>query len=348
MRARRASPAIAVACVCAALWAAGERSAAAFCRTSTCPLPADFSPSAAGCEPTGFAQYCAGLSPPVVPHPVWWRNACQSYDIQQDASKQVSYDVAVQSFATAFAKWTGVACSGGGHPSIQVENLGAVACNEVNYNDNTKGMGNQHVIIFRDDVWPYPHDLNNTLGLTTITFDPDTGEIYDADMEINSTVPLAVSDPVPPSGNDFMSIITHESGHFFGMAHSNDSVATMYAHYTPGSTYMRNLTADDATGICDVYAPSGDRSVDTSVSNGGIVAADACDPTPRHGFQSACIDPGGRGSGGGHGGCAVSTVPVSSPGESGPLPFRGSLAIFAAAVALAARLRARSARQGER
>jgi hypothetical protein len=209
-------------------------------------------------------------------------------------------------------------------------------------------MGNQHAIIFRDDRWPYPNDLNNTLGLTTLTFDPDTGEIYDADMEINSTVPLAVSDPVPPTGNDLMSIITHESGHFFGMAHSNDSAATMFAHYTPGSTNMRTLTADDTSGICSIYTPSGDRAVDTSVASGGTIAEDSCDPTPRHGFQSECTADGGAGGGAGsHAGCAVSAARLAESG-SGSAPFRVPGAIFAAAVALAAGLRASRARKGER
>jgi hypothetical protein len=338
------------ASVCAALlW--GERGASAFCRTSTCPLPADFSPSSAGCEPSGFAQYCASLTPPVVPHPVWWRNACQSYDIQQNASKQVPYDTAAADFATAFSKWTGATCPGGGHPSIAVMDLGKVECDEVHYNDNTTGMGNQHAIIFRDSGWPYPNDLNNTLGLTTITFDPDTGEIYDADMEINSSVPLAVTDPVPAAGNDFMSIITHESGHFFGMAHSNDGAATMFAHYTPGSTYMRNLTADDATGICTVYTPSGARAVDSSVASGGTVPEDACDPTPRHGFQSACVETGGgSGGAGGHGsGCSVAGAGMASlPASPGRRSRRVPVIVLVSAAALATGLRARRRRPATR
>jgi hypothetical protein len=325
--------------------AAGENAALAFCRTSTCPLPADFSPSDAGCQPADFEAYCAGLDPPVVPHPVWWRNACQSYDIQQDASAQVPYDVAVTSFATAFSKWTGADCPDGGHPSISIENLGPVACDEVHYNDNTTGQGNQHVIVFRDEVWPHPDDLNNTLGLTTITFDPDTGEIYDADMEINSTVPLTVSGPVPSSGNDFLSIITHESGHFFGMAHSNDDLATMYAHYTPGSTYMRNLTSDDTAGICSIYPTAsssggGMRAVDPAVVDGGLVPEDPCDPTPRHGFQSDCVEPPSTKK---SGGCAVAATAGAEDAPGGRAA--GAALLVSAAVAAAFGVRARRARR---
>ena len=229
--------------------------------------------------------------------------------------------------------------------------LGKVACDEVHYNDNTTGMGNQHAIIFRDSGWPYPNDLNNTLGLTTITFDPDTGEIYDADMEINSSVSLAVSDPVPATGNDFMSIITHESGHFFGMAHSNDGSATMFAHYTPGSTYMRNLTADDTTGICTVYTPSGARAVDPSVASSGTVPEDACDPTPRHGFQSATDGTGGgSGGAGGHGGgCSVAGAGIASqPASRGRRIPRVPLIGLVSAAALVTGLRARRRRPATR
>jgi hypothetical protein len=274
---------------------ASEREARAFCRTTTCPLPPDFSPSPSGCQPPDFAQYCASLDPPAQPLPIWWRNACVSYDIQQDASRQIPYDTAVPLFATAFSKWTGVTCSdssaGSGTVSIAVSNLGPVACDQVQYSSD---QGNQHVIIFHDDTWPYD-DPNNTLGLTTITFDPDTGEIYDADMEINSTQPLTVSGPLASNGYDFLSIITHETGHFFGMAHSNDDRATMFAHYAPGTMTMRDLTADDTTGICSIYPPNGMREVATSVAASGSISEDACDPTPRHGFQSDCAQPQSKG-----------------------------------------------------
>ncbi|MGO9839316.1 MAG: matrixin family metalloprotease [Polyangiaceae bacterium] len=316
---------VVAACLAATGFAgvAGEREARAFCRTTTCPLPPEFAPSPAGCQPADFAQYCASLDPPVQPLAVWWSNACVSYDIQQNASRQVPYATAVQSFATAFSKWTSVTCAGGTRTvSISVTNLGPVECDLVQYSSD---QGNQHVIIFHDDSWPYD-DPNNTLGLTTITFDPSSGEIYDADMEINSTQPLTVSGPLPAEGYDFMSIITHETGHFFGMAHSGDDLATMYAHYTPGTTTMRTLTTDDTTGICSIYPPDGTRDVATSVSASGTIAEDACDPTPRHGFQSQCAQPQSKG-------CAA------APGD----PKTGPVAWIVAAAMLAA-----GARRGRR
>jgi hypothetical protein len=229
------------------------------------------------------------MHPAIKPLPLWWRNACVSYDLQKNASRQVPYDVADKVVAAAFAKWTGVACpgagggeSGGGRVSIDVRDLGPVSCGNVEYNSD---RGNQHVIVFRDDRWPYD-DPNNTLALTTMTFDMDTGEIYDADMEINGTVKLAASDSVPPGGYDFQSVVTHEAGHFLGMAHSGDERATMFAAYEPGTTNKRTLTADDEAGICSIYRPGGLRMEDPSL--GGPVKEDMCDATPRHGFSKEC------------------------------------------------------------
>jgi hypothetical protein len=285
--------------------------AAAFCRTTTCPLPPDFSPSPGACYPDNFAQYCASLSPPAKPFPIWWPNACVSYDIVRSGTRQIAFDTVSQIISAAFAKWTGVTCpsdgSGPSRVSIDVRDLGPVDCGMVQYNSD---QGNQHVIIFDDDVWPH-NDANNTLGLTTVTFNPDTGEIYDADMEINATVPLSVVTPVPPNGYDFESIVTHESGHFLGMAHSGDQRATMFAHYAPGSSTLRVLTDDDVKGICSIDRPDGTRSVDPSVDAGanGSVREAICDPTPRHGFSSQCATVPSKA-------CAASIAPAGG-GPSG-------------------------------
>jgi hypothetical protein len=247
-------------------------------------VPADYDPSITGCWPHGL--------------PLFWLNACTSYDIVQSASKQISYDTASTDIALAFTRWTSTVCAtedhGVGRVSIDVRDLGPVACDKVQY-DNLGGP-NQHVIIFRDDAWPYD-DTSNTLALTTVTYDPSTGEIYDADMEINTfQYTLSTTPEVPPGGYDFLAIVTHETGHFLAMAHSTDTHATMYAHYTPGSEAMRLLTLDDIAGICTIYPPDGTRSVSTKAVRSGSVRETACDPTPMGGFTTQCMSTGGCGS----------------------------------------------------
>ncbi len=296
------------------------RDAAAFCRTTTCPFPAGFAPTGGECQPADFDALCASMDPPVKNVPVFWRNACVSYDISANASDQVPYDKAEQLLATAFAKWTGTTCTTPekGRVSIDVKDLGPVSCNKVQYSSD---QGNQHVIIFYDKDWPYPEDTVNILGLTTVTFDPDTGEIYDADMAIKSTpdTPLSLGDPVAVGGYDLQSILTHEAGHFLGMAHSPDPNATMYASYEVGSSSKRILSPDDTAGICSIYLSGGNRSVATSVADAGVVPEGSCDPTPRHGWQSVCAQPLG--------------CDVGAPGTHGN---RGFSALAAGALALAA------------
>jgi hypothetical protein len=298
------------------------RNADAFCRTTTCGLPSTFSPEDGDCTPDGFAAYCAGLNPPAKVLPLYWSNHCVSYDLHADAqgqvSDQVSYAVASQIAADAFAKWTETQCpttTGEGRVSIDAIDLGPVSCDEVNYNED---QGNQHVIIFEDQGFGDGADSStesgaisaSTLGLTTVTFDTETGELYDADMQINSQQPLATGDPVPAEGYDLQSIVTHEAGHFLGLAHTWDSSATMYWEYTPGSSSKRILSDDDVQGICAIYPPDGTRAVDPSVSASGYVPGAACNPTPRHGFQSACTSPQNHG-------CDVAGE-AAAPG-SGPL-----------------------------
>jgi hypothetical protein len=253
--------------------------ASAFCRTRTVNTPADYDPAISGC-------WLQGL-------PLYWRNACVGYDIQQDASKQISYDDAASDIALAFTRWTSTTCSGAdgsGRVSIDVRDLGPVACNLVQYNQTGP---NQHVIIFRDDDWPY-HDTSNTLALTTVTYDTQTGEIFDADMEINTyQYTMSVAPQVQGGGYDFLAIVTHETGHFLGMAHSTDDTATMYAHYTPGSEAMRLLREDDIDGICTIYPPNGTRNVSTAASHSGSLPETACNPTPMGGFTTQCMPTGG-------------------------------------------------------
>lgn len=244
--------------------------ASAFCRTTTEKSAPDYDAVVYGCFAKGV--------------PLFWRNACVGYSIARGASKKISYEDAANSLSTAFTRWTGASCptdgSGRSRPSIDVRDLGPADCANVEYKS---GVANQNVILFRDESWRYPKTV---LGLTTVVYAPDTGEIYNADMELNTfdMDPLAVRDPVGPNEYDFASVVTHEAGHFLGMAHADVQNATMYARYDPGQTSMRNLAPDDIEGICEVYRPDGERAV----LNGKVTAAPQCDPTPRGGYSSEC------------------------------------------------------------
>ena len=249
--------------------------ASSYCRTMSEPVSANYVPAKGACWNKGV--------------PLFWNNLCVGYSVQKDASTQISLADATSAVSRAFGSWESVECPA--HISIKATNLGPVECHEVRYNSSGP---NQNVIMFDDTSWPHS-DSSNTLALTTVTFNSATGEIYDADIEINTFQQHLSTGDISKSGYDFDSIITHEVGHFLGLAHSPDTTATMFAHYTPGTISMRTLAPDDIAGICNVYPPAGTGSATSST-----LVAPTCDPMPRHGFSSECA-----GSNSTRSGCAL-------------------------------------------
>ena len=151
--------------------------------------------------------------------------------------------------------------------------------------------------MFRDDSWPYANAID-TLALTTLIFNADNGEIYDADVEVNTAQsPMSVGH-IGPDDVDFRSVITHEIGHFLGLSHSKIRGATMAPSYSPGQTAMASIEQDDIDGVCAVLPP-----------NRNTTSKD-CDP--RHGFSGQCALPETQ--------CALTP---GSPGGWGSLLFAG-------------------------
>src|SRR5262249_41096069 len=94
---------------------------------------------------------------------------------------------------------------------------------------------------------------------------------FDADVEFNTAdYEFTVGDD--NVHYDFLSIATHEVGHFLGFAHSEQPGTVMTPTYPPGSTALRNLSPDDAMGMCATFPPNGTR-----VTKMGTVAAEQCD-----------------------------------------------------------------------
>ncbi|WP_437972340.1 matrixin family metalloprotease [Sorangium sp. So ce260] len=295
-----ASGAIAVAAL------VDPRAALAYCRTSVCP---ETQSTAAVCTPRQSTD--CGI-------PLAWPSPCVGYSIQEDASEQVSLAETEAIFAQAFASWTEADCGDGQTPRMEVTYMGPISCDAHEYNQR---KGNANIITFRDNGWPYGGG-GNTLALTTVTYNLKNGEIYDADMEINSfDVTLSIGDD--EVSFDLLSIATHEAGHFLGLSHTDENTATMYADYRPESIMLRDLDEDDRDAICAVYPPG--------------EPIKACDPTPRHGFSDLCAadQPEVEASGG----CAA----APSPGGGGGGLLAAALASLGA---IARARRGRAARPG--
>jgi Matrixin len=286
----------------------GARVGHAYCLAVTEPVP-DGWPQDTEC----FRGSDAALE-------VYWKNACASYSLQQDASRQVSFDQAREVAAKAFLAWKNVDCPQGGHPSIDAtHDMSPVQCSAVQYNPSEP---NQNVIVFRDDAWPHPGQFN-TLGLTRLKYGVTSGEIFDADMEINSADHTLIAEGTPANDNEILleSVMTHEAGHFLGLGHSTVAGAIMYAKYHGEPL---TLSEDDKAGICAIYPPDGTRRPKQALPLG--VQQEPCNPDPRQGFSGACGSPDGGGTVNveevpvHRSSCSVCSVPSSrSPASEGPL-----------------------------
>lgn len=274
--------------------------AGAYCRTLALtkgkPVDADTN----GCRVGNFA-------------PSFWLNRCVGYSIavaNGSASSKVSLDDAREVVARSFATWSAALCpfsvNGLTKPSIELRDLGPVDCGKIEFNPTGT---NQNVIAFRDAEWTHKSDVSDgqgattdtsdtVLGVTILTFRPSTGEILDADMEINLTLPIKVT-PKDKSEYDMQSVITHEGGHFIGIAHSSDTPAVMSKYYGKDASFSdlalgkRALTLDDRAVVCSIYRPDGMRSIAQEADGfqPKVTSAGPCDPRPyKLKFSRECYD----------------------------------------------------------
>ncbi len=180
---------------------------------------------------------------------------------------------------------------------------------------HSKPADRKNLIMFRHKTWcREPRDVgepcydNNALAITSVFADKKTGQIYEADMEINAVI-YSWADVVQggkPAVNaqDLQNALTHEMGHLIGLDHTcslagnrpgvldhagqpiPDCVkavgavreTTMFAAVIRGDTTRRTLAPDDSLAVCSVYAPTAepvicDSDVGDSESTGGCAIA---------------------------------------------------------------------------
>lgn len=217
-------------------------------------------------------------------HYLAWQRPCSAIALSVAApSSDLSEDEVVALLGRSIAPWEQVSCSGT-RLGIDIGVLADVStCTQVLYRDDG---ANVNTLMFVDDWGEREYDPA-AFAVTTVWHRRSTGEILDVDMEVNELRgPFGIC---PPEGClddrlvDLQNVLTHELGHYLGLAHTTDPNATMFASAVAGETIKRDLDLDDIEGICTVYPPGS--------PNG------ACDFTPRGGLELGCET-----------GCAVSAV----------------------------------------
>ncbi|MGB0678993.1 MAG: matrixin family metalloprotease [Polyangiales bacterium] len=225
--------------------------AQAWCRMTT--VQSTPGPSSAPCPTEGI--------------PLAWQRRCISYAVDIQGTAGLSLNQARDLIDAAFQTWAALDC-GTGSPLLQVRQLVQPSnCQEAAF---CRHGANVNTVAFIDDWEARDYDPF-AFAITTVFTNAKTGEIVDADMQINERLgPYAdcpsvdvPNDPDPqgcplvpgqPTPVDLRNIVTHEVGHFLGLGHTPDDVrATMYEETLAGEVRKRSLRPDDIEGYCAAY-----------------------------------------------------------------------------------------------
>lgn len=239
--------------------------AAAYCRSTTCRATKDREcpTDEDGCTTDGAKLF--------------WPTSCISYATNRLGTADLDPADTRAIIRKTFQAWSDVDCPDGTVAAMTFQEREPVSCKKSQYN---KTGPNVNVVLFQDSNWRY-RGIDGTLAKTSVTYNDETGEIYDADIEVNTANnEVTITDDPAKVQYDLQAILTHEVGHFIGIAHSPDPGAVMFASYSPGSMSQRELHPDDVDAVCGIYP-----------ENGGV----ACNTEPRNGFGGDCDDPEPKG-----------------------------------------------------
>jgi MYXO-CTERM domain-containing protein len=250
---------------------------------------------------------------------LFWAPRGHSFQIDALGTPDVPGTAAFDAIRNGFATWEGAACSDLVFPEVLPLEEGD---RRIGY---FPGSYNRNVVLFRTrncaDVVPANDpclaqggcsnqydcwDRGSAVIATTVTtFNAATGQIYDADIELNdaptangskftfTTVDSPPCAPGAPIANcvaiDVQNTVTHEAGHSLGLAHSADRTATMAGSAPSGETSKRILHPDDLQGICAIYP----RGAQTSTSLGDpiqiVPAASGCGCSSQEGGAAGAV-----------------------------------------------------------
>jgi hypothetical protein len=240
-----------------------------------------------GRQPTDYST-CAPLAMPT-DHYLFWSHRCSELSISSAMPPRSLTIPQVQGvFTEAVATWAATDCGMGSSLSPQFDItvlMDTNACTRAGF--DSRGH-NVNSVMFVQDAMLWSGETSagglgyaaNAFAVTLAWHLQTTGEILDVDMYINESRGLwaicepsgctyqgtpcdpvmgcTIQDP-SPSGSpvDLQNVVTHELGHYLGLAHTTreHADAVMYASAPFGQLSKRTLTADDVAGLCAAYPP---------------------------------------------------------------------------------------------
>ena len=251
--------------VTVALLSAYANHANAYCQMTT------DSTAMISCPPTGF--------------PLLWKKSCVGHMLSThglpqflDPSAGMGWTETSlrQTLQAGYDAWNHVHCMGA---PIAISGKMLDGTTDVVTSEFNLTGPNVSSVIFQTnwDALGYDHSL---YAVTNPWRHKSTGEIVDVDMEINQqnylffdcTTRACMNDDI-----DLLNVLTHESGHTWGLGHSTISRATMFGTARANEISKRDLYDDDVEGICAAYPADG------GLGTCDYTAIDNTPPTPHHG-----------------------------------------------------------------
>jgi hypothetical protein len=180
-------------------------------------------------------------------------------------------EAAYQAVQAAFLTWTGA----GAPLSVELRQSGSTSASR----------DGRSTVSWVSKGWKYGDDV---VGMTIAWYHPSTALVDETDIVLNLRDHSWGTGAPNPTRFDVQNVVTHEAGHFFGLAHEPSQPAdVMYPSTPPGETQKRVLKADDRAGLAALVLETNSRvgarpqtttttSVSEIVPDGGAADQPGC------------------------------------------------------------------------
>lgn len=180
--------------------------------------------------------------------PLFWERRSIEFRDEFTRIPNVESNAARLALGASLATWS----HAGDCTDIALTHIGQADTDRTNLSGGAPDRENR--VVFRATDWPLRVGPQ-TLAVTTLIYRRASGEIVDADIDVNAVNHPWSALTVPAGTNDIENTLTHEFGHVLGFAHSDVLEATMFAHADLDETLKRDLAPDDLDAVCTVYPP---------------------------------------------------------------------------------------------
>lgn len=177
-----------------------------------------------------------------------FRSLPQDFVISDEGSADVVGGGEFAALTRAFQSWEAVPDSDARFSSLQAVNMDE---SDIFTDGGLPGRDRKNLVAWVEEDW---FEGGALIALTYTYFIETSGKILEDDISMNGVdYTWTVDDGTVLT--DVESIAAHEIGHAFGLGHSPQSDATMFATASQGETAKRSLSTDDMAAVQHSYPP---------------------------------------------------------------------------------------------